>query len=635
MSPTTNAAPHELSPRRVTSWTQRWIEFLFFLILFAAYDSIVLLSQTGQSRNLSLINYIVRDGRTDESAMYWPFVREAAAGRIRTTDPYLVEYQRSPDLKPRLPTLVCAAVLRCMGDTNWSVLIIHALFPAMAALLLVEISAVFISRNAALALTILSVAGVAFAWNDLFVALRVTDLGGPHKYNAIEHFYSGSGLHMEFQRFFSPGLTLFPFLLGLWILLSDAKLQKLKTLAIAGAILGLHTEIYIHGGVTYATLVCSLIALCCLRDLQKVPFSRTLWNLTWRAGIFFTFTFMTSWPWLMRYRAFRLTPYATEIMFRVGNFDFTPDIYRLPMLAWTFLAIYMRHVALLRECKTSNPSSIRFLDNPLDLIWASLVLTEFIAGWFAGIAGDWGLFPCSHLINYRYLSYLAPLMVAYPAALLLNQARAQGHQTAVTILKTAGALGMLFSLVAILHGEARAALNCAPLYGIPPEIAKIRDEVIPATPPGSVIMTDDLRVTSYLVCESNRKTYIGYASVSLAPTGELIDRLMIPSIVVGRSFEEFERDHYARACGLPQGPNGQHWVLHHGGDIQPVPKEVLAERYEGLRRLPAEDLFHRYRFDFAYFQGVSPIEPYGSLLRPTKVEGLYQRSSVAPSASTK
>lgn len=253
-----------------------------------------------------------------------------------------------------------------------------------------------------------------------------------------------------------------------------------------------------------------------------------------------------------------------------------------------------------------------------------MVLTIFGAGWFAGIAGDHGLFPCSHLVTYRYLGYFAPLLVAYPAGLLLQRwldSRApQWKSTAVRL----GWCIMTLLTGAIAYGECRAALNCANLYAITPEMAFVRDELIPATAPNSIIMTEDLRLTSYLVCESDRKTYIGYASVSLAPTGELIDRLMIPSIVLGRPFKEFEREHYRAAWGLPQGPNGQHWVLHHGGDIQPVPKEVLAERYQNLKQLPVDELFWRYRFDYAYFPTQKPVEPYSSQFTPTTVPGLFQ-----------
>lgn len=251
----TQADPRNTSRAREVTWLRRVLEFLFFLALFATYDAIVWVSQSGQPHGVSLINYIVRDGRTDESAMYWPFVREAAEGRVRTTDPYLVEHQKSPDIKPRLPTLVCAAVLKCAGNANLAILVIHSLFPAIAALLLIEIeiSAPFLGRNAALAITILAVTNVTFAFNEFAGALRIADLGGPRRYSIFEHLYRDSALHIDFQRFSSPGLTLAPFLLGVWLLQRDAQLKKRSTPILAGLLIGLHTEIYVHGGVTLAT----------------------------------------------------------------------------------------------------------------------------------------------------------------------------------------------------------------------------------------------------------------------------------------------------------------------------------------------------------------------------------------------
>ena len=610
---------------RFPLWARRLLEFVFFLALFAVYDCVAWRGGARYPGGTSLINYVVRDGRTDESAMYWPLVREIVEGHFGSADPYLVEYKHSPDVKPRIPTWLCAAVLWCAGTTNLSVVIIHSLFPAIAAMLLVEISVPFVGRRWALAVTLLSAMGITFAFNDIAVALRLVELQGPAKYMLFEHVFRSSGLHMDFQRYFSPGLTLFPFLLGVWLLVRDPDLRRWRTLPLTGLLVGLHTEIYPHGGVILFVFAAALIGLnwkagVAGRDSRSAARQSVAQLLVLGA----TATVVAI-PWLLRYRSFRKLEQAHEIVHRIGNFDFFVDAYRLPVLTWLVIAICLWRGAARapRMEGTAVPS------NQLDRLWMALVMTFIVTGWWLGMAGHWGLFPSPHLINYRYLCYLAPLLVAYPFRLRLQDFWDHTGQQWKWTIQRLGQAAMLLLLTGIVYGEYRAARNCKHLYVITPGMARVRDLVIPATPAESVILTDDLRLTSYLVCETDRHSYIGYASVSLAPTSELIDRLMIPSIIAGRSFEEFESRHYYAGFGVPNGPNGMHWVLHHGGDLAPVPRPKLVEQFDRLQKLPAEALIHRYHFDYAFYPAASPAPRFTEYLRPTKVPGLYQKQLAA------
>ena len=598
-------------PRR--TWRRRAIDFVAFVLLFALYDLTLTNAPAEGKHGISLVNYIVRNGRTDESAMYLPAAREIFDGDWKSTDPYLVEHKRDWDVKPRLPVWISAACHFIGRTPNRTVLLLHTIPPALSAVLLIELSSSLLGVFWARAVTLLSVGGMTYQFNYYIGLLRIADLAGPATYNPEFHLFWPYSLRLDFSRFFSPGISFGFFILGLLPMLADPDFRRSRTAALVGAGVALQLDVYLHGALILGVMAVTLRGIAFWRRAGSIR-ANALFHLC--RDVFFGVVAgaVVGAPWLVRFFAFRQGEHATEIMHRVGFLDANIDVYRTPVLGWLVLAVVLRRAA--NRAGGRSPGS--FLDTPIDRFWSALLVTSFITGWAPGILGQYELFPDPFLIPFRYLSYLTPLLLAYPIR-LWSEAKST-RKSWLNALLVALAIGY-GSLLFI--GEIAAGINDAHLMVVSPEVARFRNEALPKTSPKSTILADDLRIVSYLVCETDRNTTIGYASVSNAGTTELIERLMIPSILVDRSFDEFYAEHYEKGYGLPQGPSGQHWVLHHGGDNHPVPREQLAAMYGAIKALPEREIVDRYPFDSAYIRSGRLAPRFSELLEQTDVESFY------------
>src|SRR5215475_6312920 len=104
-------------------WRAQCVQYLLFVVFFSLYDVSVLYLDRHASHGMSLVNYVVRDDRTDESAMYMPEVRELADGHLDSTDPYLAEHRKDPSIRPIVPAWIGLLFYRLAGGTNGVVLL--------------------------------------------------------------------------------------------------------------------------------------------------------------------------------------------------------------------------------------------------------------------------------------------------------------------------------------------------------------------------------------------------------------------------------------------------------------------------------------------------------------------------------
>jgi hypothetical protein len=312
-------------------------------------------------------------------------------------------------------------------------------------------------------------------------------------------------------------------------------------------------------------------------------------------------------------------PEAPDIVERVGFLDSRIDTQRTPILVWLVIAVLL-HRAANRAAKIP-PGAM--LTTAADRFWFALLIATAFTVWIPGLLGHAGMFPQPWLIPLRCLAFLIPLLVGYPAVLWVRAARPQWFAASwtrrLTVAATIAYVALLF------HGEYAAGRNNAHLFAVTSEMARFRDAVVENTPAESIVLCDDLRLVSYLVCETDRYAYIGYGASSNAATDELIERLMIPCVMHGKSFEQFYAEHYLAGYGLPHGPTGAHWALHHGGDARPMQPEWLRERYEHLSRLDARALVERYPFDYLYLDPVKLDARFGPLFEPTAEAGLLRK----------
>lgn len=616
------------------SWTTGLVQLLCFAALFATYDLKILARQRHAPHGVSLVNYIVRDGRTDESAMYMPAVRELVDGQFSSTDPYLKDYREAPDIRPRLPVWIGYAChwlgarsiaglrvghVAIGGETNAAVVLMHALPPALAAMLLVRLFSTLVGPGMGFVAALLAVGSVCYQFNDYINALRLTHLGGPISYNPEFHLAGPYSMHLEFNRYFSPGITLAVFLLGLLPLALDPDFQRPRTSIWAGAAIGLQLEAYPHAALVLAAVAASLLAFALRRQIRDDGLRRAARSTALRAATMAAACVAVASPWLMRWVAFRQLPAAADILQRVGLLDERIDTQRTPILVWLAIALLLRRAA---NRAVGRPPG-EMLATPTDRFWSAAMLAALVTVWIPGLFGHYGLFPQPWLIPLRCLSFLVPALVAYPAVLWFRAARPRW--THRRLARSLGIAAVIAYAALLFHGEYAAGRNNAHLYAVTPEIARCRDAVLANTPPQAIVLCDDLRLVSYLVCETDRYTYIGYGASSNASTDELLERLMIPCILQGLSFDRFHADYYVAGHGLPQGPTGAHWALHHGGDARPIAVERLRQMYDALTRLAPQEVIDRYPFDALYLDPPRLDARFRPLFEPTANAWLQRR----------
>lgn len=597
------------------SWRAQIVQFSLFVGLFSLYDVSILYLDRQAPNGVSLVNYVIRDDRTDESAMYMPEIRELADGHTASTDPYLIEHRSDPSIRPEVPAWIGFILYRFGGSANIAVLLLHTVLPAVGAVLLIRLFAILVSPAAACLLALLSVSGVVYATNQYFVWLRLIDLPLTFSYTPETHLFRAYSGHLGFNRFFSPGITLPLLLIGLLPLIKDPNLRRRRNLAFFGAVLGLQLYVYPHAIIFLGLLGMSIVGLSTA--------------LEWRAGVHIVkfakaAALRCSWialaftcvalPFVQHYLRFRHWTGAQDVMARVGLSDEFSDSARPTVLIWLAIG-----VALKLMVDRAAGSSLRKLATPADRIWVALVAASVGSTWLTGMLAYWRHFPQPWLIPLRIVSFFIPLIVGYPIVQWLALPKTQRLKNNwIYPLGKRLAIGYCGLLV---FGEIAAAVNSASFYQITDEMQQF-STALKSVPPAAVILTDNLRLTAWLVCETDDYSFIGYGASSNAPNQEMIERFMIASVVQGRPFGEFYSQQYLGWNGLIWGPSGEHWTLHHGSGAlsEQYSYQKLEGIYNNLANMPPEELLRRYKFDFAF-------------LPPNRIAARYQpyfESSATP-----
>ncbi len=622
-----------------SSWTSGLVQFLCFAALFATYDLKILARQRAAPHGVSLVNYVVRDGRTDESAMYMAALRELVDGETASTDPYLKQHRHAADIRPRLPvwigyachwlganTIADVRVGRVAfgGATNATVVLMHALLPALAAVLLVRVFSTLVGPGMGFVLALLAIGSVCYQGNFYVNALRLAHLGGPISYNPEFHLFGPHSMHLDFNRYFSPGITFGVFLLGLLPLALDPDMDRRRTPIIVGGAIGLQLESYPHAALVLAAIAACLLAFALIRRRAEKSLAPALQAFVLNVATMAVACAIVAAPWLWRWSEFRHLAEASDIVQRVGFLDERIDTQRTPILVWLVVALLLRRAA--NRAANARPGAM--LGTPADRFWTAAMIATAATVWIPGLFGQYGLFPQPWLIPLRCLCFVVPVLVGYPAVLWFRAARplwaTARWARSLGIAATVAYAALLF------HGEYAAGRNNAHLYAVTPEMARCRESILAHSPPQSTVLCDDLRLVSYLACETDRYSFIGYGASSNASTHELLERLMIPSVLQGMSFEQFHAQHYVVGRGLPHGPTGAHWALHHGGDARPIEFERLRAMYDALAHVEAGQLIARYPFDYLYIDPARLDERFRPLFEPTADVWLLRRTVPSP-----
>lgn len=608
-----------------------------FALLFSLYDLSVVVANAGAPRGVSLLNYEVRDNKIDEPLMYMPAVQRKAHGAWGYTDPYLKAHRDQPDVRPCLPAWIGCLFYWLGGGINGCVFLLHVVLPATGGVLLVRFFRSFVSGWLAFGLALLGVGSACYAINWYLTALHLVPLG------ISEHFpycpdkellFGERVLHLEANRFMSPGVTLPWLLLALCVLAKDPDVRGSARAVALGVLWGLQLYVYPHAFVFLGMLFAVLFPMN-LKAASRTSAEGSLGSAVRRivrAALLIGFSaLVVAIPFAIRLIRFRATRNADDVLLRPGYSDDVWAVMHAPVYLWVTLAVWLKTLANRAEGRRAWSMTA----TPQDRLWLALVVVSSLGTWLASALASMRLFVAPWLIPLRITSFLVPVIVAWPLVVWAKHEWSAAARRWAAGFATAG---IVLYAALLTYGELASGVHNAPQYRLTDSMRAFRKAVEGQTESEATVMTDDLKLAACLVNVTDRYSYVGYGIMSNASNEELLERLIVPCVLSGKTFEEFYQQHYREGFGVPNGPGGSHWVWHFGTMAIDVDREFLAARYSELAAMPARELLSRYACDYVYLRA-GEVEPrYREFLEPTgaarlfrvKPDGALTRSAVGP-----
>ncbi|NQT17000.1 MAG: hypothetical protein HQ582_29855, partial [Planctomycetes bacterium] len=542
---------------------------------------------------MSLVNYEVRDQRIDESLMYMPAIREKVDGAWDSSDPYIKEHNTHPEIRPPLPTWIGYLLYVVGGGSSGCVLLLHTVFPALGGVLLVRFFRTFVSPRLALALALAGVGTACYSLNRYLTLFHLLPLQSMDLfcYNPERGLLFGDcEQHLWFNRFMSPGITLPPLLVTLCALGKDPDLRSPRLCMGVGLLWGAQLYVYPHGFVFLGMLLGTILLLRFLARPWDPGKTRQgpLAGGAVRAGMLMGVPAMlVSVPFAVAILRFRGAENAGDVLLRVGYCDTLWKTLHPPVYLWLAMAVWFKTLAN----RSVGRKAWQMMDTPEDRLWLALVVVSSLGCWMASMLGTLRLFPQPWLIPSRIVCFILPVVVAWP---LVIWARNEWSRTVCRWSARTAAAGFVLYALLLASGEIAAGMYNSPHFAITDAMHVFRQTVEQHTKEMTVIMTDDLKLVSFLVNETNRYSFVGYGISSNASNEELTERLMIPCVVQGKDFREFLDQHWEKGFGLPEGPAGKHWIMHHGSENLNPSRERLEKTYQELVGLHPAEALSRY-----------------------------------------
>jgi hypothetical protein len=539
-----------------------------FAVLFSLYD-VSILWHGGDT----LANYaLLRDGRDDEVLMYLPAMRNVADGGAAAGECYLADHRGEPSIRPPLPALAGGWLLRATGSESATILLLHVVPPVIGAILLLLAWDPHLPTPWLVLAGILSVCSAAYAAGrrvlDLFVS--TDDAQRAYEFWRVSLGYHNSyyrHFHLEFTRFLSPGMTFLFVAASLWLVRDSSRWLKPKTAWMFGALTAFQLYVYPHNAFFMGVLWTVGVIAVALENPKPA---------LWQAMRFAAAAALTAVPFAVRVMQFKTLPLATEIVQRAGYVDAPFKALRWPLLLWLAAAAL---VVLMVRIKA-------------DRVWYVTAASCFLALLGSAAAAPMGALPQSWLMGTRIVVFIVPFIVLIP--FVIGWGATQNGLVAGWILVALCGQSLAIS-------EWRAGEFVAGRMRLSDDDKAFLAVVESDTKPFDVVLTDDLRHACLMVSRTNRRSYVAYGICSNASNKELLERLMIPGVICGRTFDEFLAEDYLKGRGTFNGPNGRHWVLHHQNDIKPLDDSFVRATYDELVSLSPKELLSRYRFDYAAF----------------------------------
>jgi|GEM_PF-3313545 len=558
-----------------------WKVAIILFFSLSTYDISLLLYQKKTEPQVSLFNIYEsqRSARTEESSMYMVGISKKSLSGSVIGDTYLKEHQFDYTSRPILPPLIAKCIyFLTRQNIHLSIFIMHMFFPWLCALLMFKFFSIVLNSQRLAFLTLLLCFYEAPLWLNFYMG-RFLDLFHEQKIRyyindwmnpeltilEFLHVFVRDKNHSfyyhinQFQRFYSPALTLIVLFISLLILVriyclreKTIKVPKLSLIYL-GISIGLNVYFYPHQIIVSLclTLVCSVLFKLSLKE-----------NLYWITSFLISIL-----PFIVLHLLFLNNPTSHDVMHRIG---FTLAVkkrwYLLPMSVGLLLSLYLFF--------KKHPYSSLANWHRSELFYFSYLITLILV--FFGVyslAFITRQIPQPWLIPMRIYLYLLPLLFVFSVKKIIRP-YAHTINTILTIVLSASQIA-----AASLH---------APLYKQTQEPIHFAHQIKMIAHTPSVILTPYQDEMIALLSLSNHFSPVAHGVNSTASNDELVDRFLSMARIYQLSTQELIEwwEHPIQLSNGPAQPyDYRGFTFHHGASID---TSTLVERYLKHTESPCE-----------------------------------------------
>lgn len=527
----------------------------------------------------------------DETYSYGPRVREVMDERWAVTDPIVYEHKsRWPFWFP-VEQVLLGAMGRWLGSAPRVYVISDFLFPPLDFLLLAKFLALVTGSTALALLGALAI----LAGGGQNSLLLLVDLGRAVMGGSSERL-AALVRPLEFSRLFTPELTFIPFIGGLVALYLALTRASVRWAVVAGVCLALLIPSYLYYWMFFAAGVGLLWLEAAARgDGPRVKV------LTAALGL----GFLLALPYWISYARFMGLPEALEVTTRFGaergRYVVWPGVKDLVLMAATAL-LWWR----------TREEPFRFLL----AFWVGLIAcrnVQLVTGYMVQTV-HWG-----YRVGYIWQTITIVALLAAIPRLAAKAGLVDSLKNSGLWIRRLALAGVPLLLVSIAGYQVTLSRNTAHAFALPPGFAEALDWINRETPRDSVIVTPSFETNMLIPVYTHANVFMPNGNLSLAPTEELIERLLItyrlfsvPGDYLRASLRDDperlaafgrNRDRFARSRPELLEQHGL-WYFFHRLRWPEERIRSVADRYERFTLDPKQP-FGRYRADYVW---LSPLE---------------------------
>lgn len=416
---------------------------------------------------------VSKGGSLDEAYCYVPQINAVSFNKP-FGDWQAFEYRLGPKVQPVIGPLIFGQITKAIGLENLYI-IVDFVFPPLVFLAFYYL-AKLITKNELLSVVAPLVLIGKEPLESFFVKFGVSVL----KYKQLDYFFdylNNLNRPLGFARFDSPQFSFVIFTLGLIMFFRALKGRSLFSYILTGFLFGLQWYMYSY----YAVFVSLALVIALILTRSKLTF------------IAIITASMTSLSYWLNYWQFIHLPQAMDFFYRAGRVDGRWfDFKSLWLILFILVILKLR------------PRFV-FLISLLSAAWLSLNL-QLATG-----------FSVQH---FHWQSVIVAPVLILILVYLLSLLKSVALNRSMAVLA-------IFLTVGIFFRNWLVAKNTAGAYVKNPGLEEAYNWINHNLQPEEVIMTPSLESNYWLIMKTKAYIFNPHGLHSLAPTSELIDRLML------------------------------------------------------------------------------------------------------------